>query len=420
MFDRSDMEVLNSPANALTAADEGVALKSIARQRREQRELFLHCFLSRTEYELYGFGRIDRDYPYMLNFLSIHAIRNRFRLILNDNSWKGVLDNKWFFHLHFSRLGFPIPETYGVYLPGSGLSMTGGRLGCRAELRALLDELRPPTLVIKPVGGIMGHGLMILSELQYGADGITAVTSGGEVLSFDDIAAKLDSPADVHYRMRNYELHLPGYIIQSRLQQHPFLNSIAPYTTNTVRIVTLLDADNNVRVHFSILRAGRRGSAADNWDRGGISIAIDPVSGVLGKGVLKPKYGSRRVEAHPDSGVRFAGLQMPFWNEVLDLCSRAARVTPNLRSVGWDVAITSDGPVLVEGNPDWDLPMVQVHTDGLLQPHVRRQLAGFGITFPEHTLPPISLREWSTWLADARNYEIARRVYRRLGRHRRH
>ena len=42
----------------------------------------------------------------MLNFLSIHGIRNRFRLILNDNSWKGVLDNKWFFHLHFSSLAF--------------------------------------------------------------------------------------------------------------------------------------------------------------------------------------------------------------------------------------------------------------------------------------------------------------------------
>lgn len=410
------MEVMNSPAAALVARDDGVALKSAAQQRKEQRELFLHCFLSRTEYDLYGFGRVDRDYRYMLNFLSIHQIRNRFRLILNDNSWKGVLDNKWFFHLHYSGLGFPLPETYGVYLPGSGVSATGRRLGCRAELRALLDELRPASLVIKPVGGIMGHGLMILSELQYGQDSITAVTSGGEVLSFDDIAAKLDTPADVHYRMRSYELHLPGYILQARLQQHPFLNNIAPYTTNTVRIVTLLDPDNNVRVHFSILRAGRRGSAADNWDRGGISIAIDPASGVLGQGVLKPKYGSRRIDTHPDSGVRFAGLQMPFWNEALELCSRAARLTPALRSVGWDVAITANGPVLVEGNPDWDLPMVQVHTDGLLQPDVRRQLAGFGITFPEHALPPISLREWSTWLTDARNYEIARRVYRRFGR----
>jgi Sugar-transfer associated ATP-grasp len=405
---------MNSSTAALVAGDDGVALKSVAQQRKERRELFLRCFLSRTEYDLYGFARIDRDYSYMLNFLSIHAIRNRFRPILNDNSWKGVLDNKWFFHLHYGGLGFPIPETYGIYLPRSGVSTTGHRLGCKAELRALLEERRPASLVIKPVGGIMGHGLMILSELQYGQDTIAAVTSGGEVLSFDDIAAKLDTPAGVHFRMRSYELHLPGYILQARLQQHPFLNNIAPYTINTVRIVTLLDADNKVRVHFSILRVGRRGSAADNWDRGGISIAIDPVSGSLGTGVLKPKYGSRWIDTHPDSGVRFVGLQLPFWSEVLQLCSRAARVLPNLRSVGWDVAITPDGPVLLEGNPDWDLPMVQVHTDGLLQPDVRQQLAGFGITFPEHTLPPISLREWSTWLTDSRNHGPARRIVRRF------
>jgi hypothetical protein len=296
------------------------------------------------------------------------------------------------------------------------VSAAGKRLGNREELRALLEELRPESLVIKPVGGIMGHGVMILAELQYGNGTVTALTSNGQALSFDEIAGKLDTPPDVHYRMRTYQLDLPGYVLQARLKQHPFLNAIAPYTTNTVRVVTFLDADNEVHVHFSIVRVGRQGSTADNWDRGGISIAVDPATGVLGRGVLKPKYGSQRVETHPDTGVRFAGLQMPFWKKVLDLCSRAARVTPNLRSVGWDVALTPDGPVIVEGNPDWDLPMVQVHTNGLLQPDVRRQLASFGITFPEGRLPPISFREWSTWLADSKNHTVARRVYERLGR----
>jgi hypothetical protein len=296
------------------------------------------------------------------------------------------------------------------------MSIAGKRLGTREEFRLLLDEIRPTSLVIKPVGGIMGHGVLVLSELQHGNGTMKAVTNNGEVLSFDDIARKLDTPPDVHYRMRSYEMNLPGYVLQARLHQHPFLNNIAPYTTNTIRVVTFRDRANEIHVHFSILRVGRRGNMADNWDRGGISIALDPTSGVLGKGVLKPKYGTQWVEAHPDTGVRFVGLQMPFWNDVLDLCSRAAQVTPNLRSIGWDIALTPDGPVIVEGNPDWDLPMVQVHTEGLLQPDVRQQLASFGITFPDNTLPPISLREWSIWLADTRNHVIARRIYQRFGR----
>jgi len=405
-------EAMDSRAIVNPIGDEGVALKTDAQQRKERRNLFLRCLLSRTEYELYGFGRSDKDYSYMLNFLSV-LMRNRFRPILNDNNWKPVLDNKWFFHLHYSQLGFPVPETYGVYLPGAGMSIVGKRLGCHEELRSLLDEIRPTSLVIKPVGGIMGRGVLVFSELQHANGVIKAVTNNGEVLCFDDIARKLETPPNVRYRMRN----LPGYVLQTKLHQHPFLTSIAPHTTNTIRVVTFLDADNKVHVHFSVLRVGRLGGTVDNWDRGGISIALDPTSGVLGKGVLKPKYGGQRFEVHPDTGVSFVGLQMPFWKDVLDLCSRAAQVTPGLRSVGWDVALTADGPVIVEGNPDWDLPMVQVHTEGLLQPDVRQQLEGFGITFPENTLPPINPRDWSIWLNDTNIHKVvARRIYKRFGR----
>ena len=84
------------------------------------------------------------------------------------------------------------------------------------------------------------------------------------------------------------------------------------------------------------------------------------------------------------------------------MCSRAAIATPGLNTVGWDVALTPEGPVLIEGNPDWDLPMVQVHTRGLLQPDVRKQLAEFGLSFPEGRLPPISLRKWSERRMDKR------------------
>ena len=87
---------------------------------------------------------------------------------------------------------------------------------------------------------------------------------------------------------------------------------------------------------------------------------------------------------------------------MLAICTRAAQVTPRLRSIGWDVALTPTGPVLIEGNPDWDLAMVQVHTDGYLQPTVRQQLAHFGLTFPEDQLPPVSLRDWWVRLRENR------------------
>jgi len=199
----------------------------------------------------------------------------------------------------------------------------------------------------------------------------------------------------VRFYTTGYELDLTGYLLQAKLQQHQFMSEIAPWTTNTIRVVTFLDQNNDVDVQFTIVRLGRRGNVADNWDAGGISVHVDPATGVMGSGVLKPKYGGQWMETHPDSGVRFAGRAIPHWDEVLSICTRAARLTPKMRSIGWDVALTPDGPVIIEGNPDWDLAMVQVHTDGLLQPDVRAKLAHFGLTYPEGKLPPISVRGWS-------------------------
>jgi hypothetical protein len=377
-------------------------LKSEAQQRRERRALHLRCSMTRDEYEIYGFNRRDVDYSYMMNFLTVHDLRNHLRPALNDDAWKGVLDNKWFFQLHYSRLGMPVPESYGVYEPGAGVDLRGRPLGTAEALRRLLGEFRPPNLVIKPMGGIMGKGILILSELRYDGAAISAVTNTGRTMQFDEIAAKLDTPPNVIFHMRDYRLALPGYLLQAKVSQHPLLDKITPHTTNTLRVVTFRDRSSAAHVQCTTLRAGRTGNTADNWEQGGISIAVDRATGVLGRGVLKPKYGGKWVEIHPDTGFVFSGLQLPYWNEVLDLCSRAAQAAPGIRTVGWDIALTSDGPVLIEGNPDWDLPMVQVHTRGLLQPDVRRQLADFGLHFPEHTLPPLGFRQWRERRRDKR------------------
>ena len=391
------------PSSAPDHGDEARRdLKPETQQRRERRQLYLRCLLSDAEYEIYGFDRSHVDYSYMMNFLTVHDLRNHFRPALNDDAWKAVLDNKWFFHLHFGRLGVPLPETYGVYQPGGGIDLLGRPLGTPETLRALLEEVRPATLVIKPMGGIMGHGVLMLSQVNYHGFNISAVTNTGRTLTFEEIAAKLDTPPNIVYRMTSYRLALPGYILQARVGQHPLLSSLAPDTTNTVRVVTFRDRSDRVHVQFTILRAGRKGNTADNWEQGGVSIGVDRGTGVMVRGVLKPKYGGAWMESHPDSGVVFAGSQLPFWQEVIDLCSRAATATPGLRSIGWDVAITPTGPVLIEGNPDWDLPMVQVHTRGLLQPDVRRQLADFGLAFPEETLPPFRFQKWRERRRDIR------------------
>jgi len=386
-------------------------LKSAAQQRAELLQLITTCRLTPTEYRLYGFDRRDKDYRYMMNFMTVDAQKSEFRNAVNDPKWKGILDNKWLFHLHYEQFGIPLPTLHGIYDPGVGFTRSGRPLASTEDLRSFLLEVRPSTLVIKPLGGIMGWRITILSEITYEGDEVSAVTNTGARLTFDELAEKMNRPLNVrYYQSGGYELKHSGFLLESKVRQHDFLNAIAPYTTNTFRVVTFLNHAGNVDVHFTLLRLGREGKVADNWDKGGVGVMVDPSSGTLGEGVLKPKYGGRWLRSHPDSGVEFTGLQVPHWDEIIALCTRAAKVTPNVRSIGWDVALTPTGPVLIEGNPDWDLQMVQVHTQGYLQPAVRAELAHFGLVFPEGKLPPVSLRKWYTYLVERRR---RRRFYKR-------
>lgn len=55
-------------------------------------------------------------------------------------------------------------------------------------------------------------------------------------------------------------------------------------------------------------------------------------------------------DMHPDTCTPFINFRVPYFDEAIALCKKAAKVRPDMRYVGWDVGITPTGPVLVEGN----------------------------------------------------------------------
>ena len=68
----------------------------------------------------------------------------------------------------------------------------------------------------------------------------------------------------------------------------------------------------------------------------------------------------RDVSAHPASGASIVGVELPFWPEVLELVKRAHVSITDLHTVGWDVAVLENGPVIVEANWRYDIDLIQV------------------------------------------------------------
>ena len=131
------------------------------------------------------------------------------------------------------------------------------------------------------------------------------------------------------------------------IRQHEGLNVIWPGSINTARIVTILK-EGTAHVVAAYLRVGNGPRPVDNFNNGGMVVPVDKHTGVI-LCKARDKAGSL-YERHPVTGTQFEGTQIPLWPEILDLVQKAALVVPTVRYVGWDVAVTPEGPVLVEGN----------------------------------------------------------------------
>ena len=143
-----------------------------------------------------------------------------------------------------------------------------------------------------------------------------------------------------------------SYIFQRPIIQHEEINNIFPKSINTLRIETYLDKNNEIQVLGGYMRFGRGGSYVDNVSSGGFMVHIDFNKGILhAKGFTAMINGSKTITTHPTTGYLISGFKIPFFQDSIKLCKKFAQYIPN-RIVGWDVAITPTGPIIIEGNHD--------------------------------------------------------------------
>ena len=147
-------------------------------------------------------------------------------------------------------------------------------------------------------------------------------------------------------------MHKNNYdLVEQYVVQHPSLMDLSPTGLNTVRIITQL-SKNGVDLLGGRLRISVN-SFVDNMAAGNLAAAIDLETGaVKGSGVYSDITKLEQI-THPITGKPITGFVIPFWNEVMILAKEAAMHSPENRSVGWDIAITSVGPELIEGNHNW-------------------------------------------------------------------
>ncbi len=248
-----------------------------------------------------------------------------------------ILRDKFIFYEFMKGMSLPTPDVVAVCDNGQIRWLESGSI---AESGSIL-QYGDADLFCKSVNGDNGYGVFLISV----DDGRLFIN--GERSSVEDFEKRV--------RTRS--------ILQKRLKQHEEMDRLFSGTVNTIRIGTFNDGK-RVRVFNAILKLGASGEVVDNWHRGGLLVGIDLQTGRLMKyGVPYNKCGNT-VLRHPDSEVVFNGFEIPYFEDSLELVRTIHSTLYGIVTIGWDIAITENGPVVIEGNDNWDFRMFQVYYGG--------------------------------------------------------
>lgn len=284
------------------------------------------------------------------NYLDYMGVRKNNRLaalgVIHNHSMAPLLDNKLCFSMFMEgKPGVKIAKVLGFNFKNAffyGTNYVPEMLDDEDKVLAFLQGLPEHSqgafgeipgvpkvpgerIFIKPIDGRQGQNCFLVNP------------SGS---SLSDASAKAIVPV----------LLQGSFLYQEVLEQHRDIKAIYPHSLNTIRIDTFMDSQGKVSLMTGLMRFGVEGRVVDNITAGGIFVPID-----METGRLKPKafrlleHGGNIYTEHPDTGFVFKGFEIPYFEQVREMLVAAVRLIPDIL-LGWDVAVTPEGPVIIEGS----------------------------------------------------------------------
>lgn len=330
----------------------GISSKSAFTKIIDYLYIFFILKIMPNNYHLFGFDFKNRSkFKEYLGDTLEPVYYNQLRCKLWSHNI--LVHDKFVFKCLCQQNGLPVPNNFGL-IKDNKINGNGTNLG---ELMASHGLNR---VIVKPVLGGGGKGIHLISM--------------NDCLPISELE-KIDACAGNYMK--------DGYLVEELLEQHEEMNKINPYTLNSIRIITILCSDGTAEILAAMLKTSSTNMPMDNFSQGGIVIGIDVCTGKLKSyGVMQYPQG-KILHEHPLTKTKFSDFQIPFWQEVKETTEKAQKVFHQVKSVGWDIAVTPKGPVIIEGNQDWGTNGIQAANGGLLTTRNKVLFAQYGIKFYE-------------------------------------
>lgn len=298
-----------------------------------------------TADDYYYLGLHRRELPWSEKRLFIgHYMLKRTYAAINSPAYRVVLNDKKIFHLLCVAQGIPVPRILASY-SSRGEIAPWPSLSRLSELEAFLGQPDVDNIFMKPTDAQRGAGALALGACL--APGVWESLPSRARITIADIVNHINR-------------HASGreWIIQQRVVPHPFTAGIVENVCSTVRIVTLNVGE--PAILGAVVRFGDGDSPADNSNGGGVVSIVDIETGELGRTLHAEDGRAVFGTAHHRTGARITGLVLPCWPAIKEVAMRGALQFPYITCIGWDIAITERGPVVLEANAQSGFPSLQI------------------------------------------------------------
>ena len=287
--------------------------------------------------EYYEFEFEKRSEEFRHDFLGLDEQRYYLEL-LNPLRYRSLARNKFVAHKMLENTGIRTSELYCHYQPEATYAENpecGGDLS--AVLRILKDK-GVQSCVIKTTESSHGDNVWVIQNIDYQENDATLTRFDGQQLPLSSVLGD------------------EALIFESVVRQTEQFSAFNASSVNTVRFMTALYPDGSAKVIATFIKIGRAGRCVDNAGGGGnVDVCVDVETGEIRYAIqFDGWHHVQDIDRHPDSGSPLNGVVIENWESIKAEVIRFQQAFPYCKVAGWDIAITDEGPVVIEVNDFWD------------------------------------------------------------------
>jgi len=280
----------------------------------------------------------------------------------NNHGWANVAEDKMLAGTLMSAGGIPVPDALAV-IDTSPRTYPGlAKIASANQLRDLVTANITGGLFGKIVDGMVSFGAFRIET----ADAIHLTCAGHAPMTYQTFMTDFVAGN--------------AYVLQRNLVNHPDIARYAPALA-TVRMVNMV-TDDSVYCPLAIIKLPQGNNIADAfWRPGNLACEVDVATGKIRTIAQRAALEVDFHDDHPETpGLK--DLTLPHWDKLLEINAQAARIFAPIRYQSTDIAITADGPLIVELNygGGFDLPQY-ASGRGMLTPEVRSFFQSHGWSF---------------------------------------